>query len=226
MVNRKALRPPKFALSVTTIVFGFAWFAPGQESVNKRYPVPELHSLDMVQPVDDVETGRWSVTLRFSKEPEKNRRLSVIKMIGVPPNMGSFANNDFPAPTMLEIEVVSKHGEDCLGNKTVEWWSGTARSAPVVRRYYRYLGAPPPVLVVYPPVEFARPLSLEQFNLNSLPKGISVSAIDGAIDLDGDGQPDLLVVEHRCGDSPNERCRLKCYGYYQKRNGAWTLIQE
>jgi hypothetical protein len=192
-----------------------------QEPATKEVvPVPKLHSVDMVKPIDDLETTKVIVHFRFSKEPLKERSVTVLPLVVVPPE---FAPTDQEVKlAQFQIQETTKHRGDCESADAL-WWSGTAQS-PSIRRYYNYLN-PPPVVLIYPAVTFARLLSPEPLKNESLPKDVSVPQIKAAIDLDRDGQPDLLVVEHYCVASANGQGALPCYDYYQKVDGAWVLLR-
>lgn len=56
-----------------------------------------------------------------------------------------------------------------------------------------------------------------------LPPGVTAAIVKAAVDSDGDGSADLLVVEFCCGDrSRRNACDYHCGETWQKLGGNWT----
>ena len=84
------------------------------------------------------------------------------------------------------------------------------------------------VFGIYPAVEFARNIPQSELSLDMLPKGVAIQTIDGAVDLDNDGKPDLLEIAFCCEKpseswSENNDCDI-CQKSFKKSNGVWKLI--
>lgn len=82
------------------------------------------------------------------------------------------------------------------------------------------------VAVLYPAVELAQPLNRGLLDLAALPKGALLENIDLAVDLNGDQQPDLVMLEYCCDkpQQPRRQCDLTCGKSYLRVDGKWKEI--
>jgi hypothetical protein len=82
------------------------------------------------------------------------------------------------------------------------------------------------VAVFYPAVAQARALDRGLLDLATLPQGARLENVDLAIDLNGDQQPDLALLEYCC-DKPQlsrKDCDLTCEKIYLRVDGKWNEI--
>jgi hypothetical protein len=82
-------------------------------------------------------------------------------------------------------------------------------------------------VVIYPAVPFAKSVPRVSLKDEMLPKGVARSTVAAAIDLTGDGSPDLLVVEYCFSDATKtpEQCDYSIQDSYEKRNGKWVRLR-
>ncbi|HXG84196.1 MAG TPA: hypothetical protein VNI84_09225 [Pyrinomonadaceae bacterium] len=84
---------------------------------------------------------------------------------------------------------------------------------------------------IYPSVDFARNISPPELKQEMIPKGIAIETVEGAVDLDNDGKPDLLALSFCCADenepvnSLSDNCFYSCEKYFKKINGVWKLVR-
>lgn len=84
------------------------------------------------------------------------------------------------------------------------------------------------VAVIYPAVIRADLINPTRIKQELLPDRISAGTIKAAIDLTGDGAPDLLIVEFCCRNpkQPAGQCDLTCGKSFKKIGNNWTLLRE
>jgi len=75
-------------------------------------------------------------------------------------------------------------------------------------------------LVIYPTVENAKKLKQTELIKEMLPEKVGVEQVVAAIDLNDDGNPDLLVSNYCCYDSS----QCDCTERYQKTNAEWKYL--
>ena len=82
------------------------------------------------------------------------------------------------------------------------------------------------VFIIYPAVEFAKNLPSEELKQEMIPKGVTISTVEAAIDLDNDKKPDLLYIEFCCGDKSKraDNCDYNCLEWFKKFNGIWKKV--
>lgn len=82
------------------------------------------------------------------------------------------------------------------------------------------------VCVIYPAVAGARALSAGHLKPGALPRGVTPQTVAAAIDLNGDGRPEVVITSFCCGDEgrPAESCDLTCGKTFRRTRGAWRLI--
>lgn len=131
------------------------------------------------------------------------------------------------APLDLRITEI-KERNDCGDH----WWEVefepvTQRAffeiAPMPNRVQEY---PFDVAIVYPAVKSARQIKGDALRKQRLPAGVYINTVKGAVDLTGDGAPDVLVVDYCCREpkkAPRE-CDLTCGKTFRKIRNAWKLI--
>lgn len=184
--------------------------------------MPMIHSFDLtkvhvygLKGNNDKSEPSASVRFHLSKKPVGVRSVTV-----VPLGLAS-------AVVQMKMVKVETGRSGCDGVNE-RWWNGIASLPRPVRRYHVY---PEDVfydaVVIYPAVSFAVLLSPETLTDAVLPKGVYRSTVTAAIDLTGDGQPDLLIAEYCCGDptTPKDRCDCTHEDFWQKRNGIWVLVR-
>lgn len=182
-------------------------------SFGQREPAEAaIASVAMAQTIDDPKTSDVIATFKFWSQPRTGQLVTVISLLP-----GSELSGNSGRPFKI-VKVRTQH-VDC-GDTGLRWW-GIATLKPV-RRYYSYVH-PIPALVIYPAVAFAQALSIERISPDSLPQHTSDGGIIAAIDLDDDGQPDLVVTECDSTTLAGQRCR--CFDYHLKKAGVWTLLR-
>ncbi len=75
-------------------------------------------------------------------------------------------------------------------------------------------------LVIYPAVKNAKKLIQTELTKEMLPEKVGVEQVVAAIDLNDDGNPDLLVSNYCCYDSS----QCDCTESYQKINSKWKYL--
>lgn len=82
------------------------------------------------------------------------------------------------------------------------------------------------VCVIYPAVKFVSPIKRENLSRSMLPRGVALSTVKAAIDLTGDGRPDVLIVEYCCGNPnrPTADCDYTCGKTFKKIGNEWKLL--
>lgn len=83
------------------------------------------------------------------------------------------------------------------------------------------------VFVIYPSVKFARSLKASELTKSMLPKGVYKNTVTAAVDLTGDGKPDLLEASFCCNDSKvsAEKCDYTCGTIYKKIKNRWKAVR-
>jgi hypothetical protein len=88
--------------------------------------------------------------------------------------------------------------------------------------------APFDVCVIYPAVAAARALERNTFEKAQLPKKVLLHQIVVALDVTGDEQPEILLVEYCCDKPQAQRneCDLTCSAVYvREANGQWRIAE-
>lgn len=75
-------------------------------------------------------------------------------------------------------------------------------------------------LVIYPAVKNAKKLKQTELTKRMLPESVEVEQVAVAIDLNDDGDPDLLISNYCCYDSS----QCDCTNRYQKINSKWKYL--
>ncbi len=83
---------------------------------------------------------------------------------------------------------------------------------------------PMDLLIVYPPMANCSYLDNESINEEDLPNDISSPMLKGALDFDGDGKPDAVIVEFCCDEPKYKNCDLTCGETYIKYQGEWYMV--
>lgn len=87
------------------------------------------------------------------------------------------------------------------------------------------------VFTIYPAVDFAKNILPPALKQEMLPKGVAIQTVEAAIDLDNDGEPDLLALSFCCADETkavnyaDEDCYYSCEKIFRKINQNWKLIR-
>lgn len=81
------------------------------------------------------------------------------------------------------------------------------------------------VLVLYPRVSNARALSKSELRPAMLPQGVSPNVVSAAVDLTGDGMPDVLVTDFCC-DAPgrSDNCDYTCGKTRIREGRSWKVV--
>ncbi len=81
------------------------------------------------------------------------------------------------------------------------------------------------VLVLYPRVSNARALSKAELRREMLPQGVSPNVVSAAVDLTGDGMPDVLVTDFCC-DAPgrSDNCDYTCGKTRIREGNSWKVV--
>ncbi len=94
---------------------------------------------------------------------------------------------------------------------------------PLLNRADEY---PFDVALIYPAVKAARQLKKDQLTNAMLPKGIAINSVKAALDLTGDGKPEVVILEYCC-DNPSKpvtECDYTCGKTFTKVKNTWKLI--
>jgi hypothetical protein len=87
--------------------------------------------------------------------------------------------------------------------------------------------SPDDVMVLYPAVKVAQAIAASAVSAGDLPPKVSPDLVKIAVDLNGDGQPDALVVELCCYSRAKPvGCDLICGEKYLRTGKAWKLIDK
>ncbi len=83
------------------------------------------------------------------------------------------------------------------------------------------------IFVIYPSVKFARKIDVAGLKKTMIPKGVYLNTITAAIDLTGDGKPDLLETSYCCGNEKmsSESCDYTCGVNYKKIKNIWKKVK-
>ena len=130
----------------------------------------------------------------------------------------------------LTIRKIQK-GASCNGSQGA-WWE--VELEPITQKEYfeiipgsnRRAEVPFDVAIIYPAVKSARQLLRNDLTQNMLPRGTSLETVKAALDLTSDGIPDVLIVEHCCGDTSKAagECDYTCGKTFRKVRNSWKLI--
>jgi hypothetical protein len=122
-------------------------------------------------------------------------------------------------------ESLPKRYETELAPITEAAWL-KAVTAPDDKRFTE--NAPFDVCVIYPAVTAARALERSVFEKARLPKKVLLHHIVAALDVTGDEQPEVLLVEYCCDKPQAQRneCDLTCSAVYVRApNGVWRIAE-
>lgn len=134
----------------------------------------------------------------------------------------------------LEIKNVQKITETgCDGDKPKTFWKvefekitrpNLLTAEPVKNRSGEF---PFNVFVIYPAVKFARKLESGELKKEMIPKNVFLKTVTAAIDLTGDGKPDLLEASFCCSkeDETADECDYTCGRTFKKTKGVWKQIK-
>lgn len=102
-------------------------------------------------------------------------------------------------------------------------------NAPAMTQEKRYSeNAPFDVCVIYPAVNSARALNRGLLESAKLPKKVLLHQIITALDVTGDNQPEVLLIEYCCDKpaAPRNECDLTCSAVYvREANGQWRIAE-
>ena len=136
-------------------------------------------------------------------------------------------------PFQLRIIKTEKKEVPCSGKEKDFYWDTEIESvtntqileiAPNSGRSGEF---PFDVMVIYPKVDFAKNMPAADFKRVVLPDRVSINTIEAAVDLDNDGNPDLLEIVFCCSNQtipPSESCNYICKKSFRKTSGKWTLV--
>jgi hypothetical protein len=84
------------------------------------------------------------------------------------------------------------------------------------------------VCVIYPASRAARSLPVRQLRPSTLPRGFVPEVVAAAVDLNGDGRPEVVITKFCCGDErrPSATCDLTCSKTFRRARGVWRLIDK
>lgn len=91
---------------------------------------------------------------------------------------------------------------------------------------YRGEDVPIDVAVIFPEVKGARFIARKQVPQSDIPGGFLQRTVHGAIDLDGDAKPDILILQY-CWSDPKlifPECNAVTGRVYRRIKGKWKLI--
>lgn len=173
-----------------------------------------------VPPFDDAEVG-----LDLYQEPKVGEKVTIVPLkVNIEPFQLSIIKfekheNDGCDNTMIKrdffwnIDLEKIINKEILDIKPVK---GNNQELPFE------------VFTIYPAVEFAKNIPSEKLSQQMVPKGITISTIEAAIDLNNDNTPDLIYVEYCCGDKTKraDNCDYNCIEWYKKINGVWKLVDD
>ena len=138
------------------------------------------------------------------------------------------------APIELKIMKVTRQRDECTGEGKISWsvelekirersfWEQRAAAG-------RSEETPFGVLVIYPAITGARVIKRSSLRVELLPRGVKPATVNGAVDVNNDGKPDLLWVNDCC-DAPtragsNSNCELTCGRTYKRGSNGWKLVE-
>lgn len=83
------------------------------------------------------------------------------------------------------------------------------------------------VFLIYPRVAFAKRIEPNQLKKSMLPKNVYLNTVTGAVDLTGDGKPDLLEINFCRGNEKvgAENCDYSTGQIFKKLNGVWKSVK-
>jgi hypothetical protein len=142
----------------------------------------------------------------FDREPSVGDKVTVVAPDGAP-NLE------------LAITRVKMRDEEDL------WWE--VELEPIKEKHFAEAYRPRDryfeVVVLYPPVPGARSISPNKLSSRDLPPDVKRKEIKEAIDLDGDGRSDAILVEYCCQTSerPSGACDLHCGKTFVRNKGVW-----
>jgi len=90
---------------------------------------------------------------------------------------------------------------------------------------YRSGEYPFDVVMIYPAVASARQIPKSALTKVMLPKGVSARIVKAAVDVTGDGKPDIVITEYCCDNpSKTEECDYTCGATYKKTGSRWVKV--
>ena len=204
------------------------------QRISKEFPLPEVQSIVQVDVWRDSDKKDsqgfnlppWNAInlngVGFDKKPAIGERVTVVPLaVDI-------------APVNLKILAVAEREDPC--NESLPHYWEVELERIMQREFFEATAATPnrredvpfDVCIIYPAVEFARPLKREQLTKSMIPAGITINTVTAAIDLTNDHKPDILTAYYCCDDSRKlpEECDYTCGKIFKKVNKAWELVEK
>jgi hypothetical protein len=102
----------------------------------------------------------------------------------------------------FELNVKSSTIQDGCDKSSAKWWSVDFQEVydrrvfdvkPLSGRSEEF---PFDVVVIYPSVSAARQIPKSQIRAEMLPRGVKLTVVKAAVDVTGDGSPDIVITEY------------------------------
>jgi hypothetical protein len=160
--------------------------------------------------VGTIEVTQTNTTVQFGfagGRPSRGRMITVLPI-------GPVAVQ----PLRLKLARVEYGRGGCDGDDR-PWWGGAEVLLPMLPSVHDDSMA---AIVIYPAVPTARIVPVGDA---TPPNGVSRSAVLAAVDITGDADPELLVIEYCCLEpaKQTDECDYVCIDFYEKRNGRWVV---
>lgn len=131
----------------------------------------------------------------------------------------------------FELKLQKSVVQDGCDKSSPKWWSAEfeeltdQRVIDITSLPGRNAEFPFDVVVIYPAVSAARQIPKPQLKADMLPKGVKLSIVKSAIDVSGDGMPDLVVTEYCCANAAKSaECDLTCGATYKRSGRSWEKV--
>ncbi len=131
----------------------------------------------------------------------------------------------------FELKLQKSVIQDGCDKSSPKWWSAEfegltdQRVIDIQALPGRNAEYPFDVVVIYPAVSSARQIPKSQLRADMLPPRLKLATVKSAIDVSGDGMPDLVVTEHCCtNDSKTDDCDLTCGATYKRSGKKWLKL--
>lgn len=175
---------------------------------------PISHKVSLATVEVPAGEGPLTVRFRFAAKP-KVKAITVVPLWTIP-DLGCF---DVPIANIAQ-HIQHREGVD------EATWVGTASSVPVSRlRYATSKDAFYNAVAIWPSVRYARLVQTSNLKRSMLPFGVPVKTVAAAIDIDGNGSPDLVLVRRGIDPGGSGSWGGSAEYHYERRIGRWTRVR-
>lgn len=133
----------------------------------------------------------------------------------------------------FDLSLTGSTIQDGCEKSSPKWWS--AEFQPITDKRIFDVRAlaerseeyPFDVVVIYPAVSSAWQIPKRDLKPDMLPGGVKIGIVKAAIEVTGDGFPDIVITEYCCADGGKTTdCDLTCGATYKRSGKKWIKIDK